>query len=107
MANNVGPYFEARWKSLAEHPIVGEARVKNMIAALELVKHKGSKERLAPNTAASIVCRNQAIKEGLLVRAVGDAMVCAPPIICTKQEVDTIIERMIRTLDYTAAPLRH
>ncbi|MBJ7556853.1 aminotransferase [Marinomonas spartinae] len=102
MAKDVGPYFEQRWKSLEAHPIVGEARAKNMVAALELVKHKGSKERLAPNAAATIVCRNQAIKEGLLVRAVGDAIVCAPPIVCSKQDVDIIIERMFRALDYTA-----
>lgn len=103
MSQDVGPYFEKRWKSLADHPIVGEARAKNMIAAIELVKNKETKERLAPDSAGGMACRNQAIKEGLLVRAVGDAMVCAPPIICNKQEVDSIIERMTRALDFTAS----
>ncbi len=103
MAADVGPYMEQRWKSLAEHPVVGEARGKNMIAALELVKNKESHERLAPDNEAALFCRDTAIANGLMVRAVGDSMVCAPPIICSRDEVDLIIARITSALDATAA----
>ena len=102
-AVDVGPYMEKRWKDLADHPVVGEARAKNMIAALELVKNKVSRERLAPENEAGFFCRDTAIANGLMVRAVGDAIICAPPIICSKEEVDIIIDRLTRALDETAA----
>ncbi len=103
MAADVGPYMEQRWKSLADHPVVGEARAKNMICALELVKDKSSRERPAPNDEAGLFCRDTAIENGLMVRAVGNAMVCAPPIIINREEVDLIITRITKALDATAA----
>ncbi len=103
MAADVGPYMEQRWKSLADHPVVGEARAKNMICALELVKDKASRERPAPNDEAGLFCRDTAIENGLMVRAVGNAMVCAPPIIVNREEVDLIIARITKALDATAA----
>lgn len=102
MTDNIGNYMEQRWKELADHPIVGEARVKGMVAALELVKDKSSHERLAANSEGAIFCRDTAISNGLIVRAVGDTIISAPPIICNKQEIDTLIERLLIGLDATA-----
>lgn len=100
---DIVPHLERRWKALAEHPIVGEARVKGMFGALELVKNKSSRERLAPNGEGTLFCRDTAIANGLMVRAVGDAIISAPPVICSKQEIDVLIERLLFALDTTAA----
>ncbi|MCF7982324.1 MAG: aminotransferase class III-fold pyridoxal phosphate-dependent enzyme [Pseudomonadales bacterium] len=100
---DIVPHLERRWKALAEHPIVGEARVKGMFGALELVKNKSSRERLAPNGEGTLFCRDTAIANGLMVRAVGDAIISAPPVICSKQEIDILIERLLFALDTTAA----
>jgi len=35
--DDIGPYFNQRWASLAEHPLVGEARSIGLMAALEIV----------------------------------------------------------------------
>ncbi len=102
MSQNIGDYMEQKWRELENHPVVGEARVKGMVAALELVKDKSSKERIAADSEATIFCRDRAIKEGLIVRAVGDTIISAPPIICSKEEVDTLIERLLIGLDATA-----
>lgn len=96
------PYFESRWCALAEHPIVGEARAKGMMAALELVADKKTRTRLAPNGEGTLYCRDTAIAGGLMVRAVGDAIISAPPLICSREEVDILMERLTKALDQTA-----
>ncbi len=103
VTTHIGPYFAQRFSSLADHPIVGEVRTKGMLAAVELVSDKSSRERLAPNSEAAAVCREAAIHNGLVVRAVGDAMISAPPLICSEAEIDLIIARLSKALDATAA----
>jgi len=102
LQTNIGDHMERRWRELADHPVVGEARVKGMVASLELVKDKNSRERLAPDAAGTIYCRDVATANGLIVRATDDAIIAAPPIICTKEEIDILIERVLIGLDATA-----
>ncbi len=99
----VAPHFQARLKQLEDHPIVGQVRGQGMFAAVELVRDKGSRERLAPQSAAAIYCRNQANEGGLMVRQTGDAMIMAPPLVCSKEEIDLLAERLTAALDRTAS----
>lgn len=103
VATHIGPYFAHRFNSLADHPIVGEVRVKGMLAAVELVADKSSRQRLAPHSEGALVCRDAAMHNGLVVRAVGDAMISAPPLICSEAEVDLIVARLSKALNATAA----
>jgi putrescine aminotransferase len=98
----IGPYFGARCRELADHPIVGEVRTTGMLAAFELVGDKNSRERLAPDAHGAIFCRDAAVNGGLMIRAVGDSIISAPPLICNKEEVDLLIERLVQALDATA-----
>ena len=100
--SNIADHMGNRWKELENHPVVGQARVKGMVAALELVKDKSSRERLAPDAEGTVFCRDIAIANGLIVRAVDDTIICAPPIICSEQEIDTLIDRLVIGLDATA-----
>ncbi len=102
VANDIGPYLQQRWRELADHPIVGETRGKGMLAALELVRDKHSKARLDENGKAGGICRTFSMESGLVMRAVGDAMVIAPPLIISHKEADLIIQRAGRALDMTA-----
>ncbi len=100
--SNVADHFQRRWTELADHPVVGEARIKGMVAALEIVKDKSTHERLAPEAAGTVFCRDVAIANGLVVRAVADTIICAPPIICNTEEIDTLVDRLLIGLDATA-----
>jgi putrescine aminotransferase len=73
-----------------------------MFGSLELVRNKETRERLAPDQASGGVCRDLAIENGLVMRAVGDSMIISPPLICTDTEIDTLIERATLALDLTA-----
>jgi len=97
------PYFAERLRSLADHPVVGETRSLGMLGAVELVRDKHSRERLAPDNAGAVYCRDQANAAGLMVRQTGNAMITAPPLICSKSEIDTLVTRMAVALDRTAA----
>jgi putrescine aminotransferase len=73
-----------------------------MLAAFELVGDKNSRERLAPDAHGAIFCRDAAVNGGLMIRAVGDSIISAPPLICNKEEIDILFERLVQALDATA-----
>lgn len=101
-ATKLAPYFQERLQTLQDHPIVGEVRGVGMLGAVELVKDKHSRERLAPAAAAAIYCRDQANAGGLMVRQTGDAMITAPPLVCSRKEIDSLVDMLGKALDQTA-----
>lgn len=103
VASDTARYWTDRWQSLGDHPIVGEARARGMLGALELVRRKPGRERLDAGSRAAVYCRNTAIANGLMVRQVEDAIISAPPLIVSHAEIDTLIERLAIALDRTAA----
>ena len=100
--NEIAPHFQARLRELADHRIVGEVRGRGMFAAVELVRDKSSRERLAPEAAGAVFCRNTANAGGLMVRQTGDAMITAPPLVCNREEIDSLVDMLAEALDKTA-----
>ena len=105
VATDVGPYFKSRLDELATHPLVGEVRAIGLIAGLELVKDKATRTRFAPLGEVGTICRDFCFKEGLIMRAVGDTLITAPPLVITRAEIDELVKRARRCLDLTAATL--
>jgi putrescine aminotransferase len=101
-ASDLAPHFAMRVKELESHALVGQVRVLGMFAAAELVRDKSSRERLAPDSAGAVYCRDRAIEDGLMVRQTGDAMIMAPPFVTTPAEIDTLFEKLTTALDKTA-----
>ena len=99
--NDIGPYFQAGWKKLGEHPLVGEARVVGLMGALELVRDKATLERFEEKRGAGTICRDLFVNNGLVMRAVGDTMVAAPPLVISHEEVDELVETAWKCLDLT------
>ena len=69
---------------------------------IELVRDKSSRERLAPESAAAVFCRDTAITQGLMVRQTGDAMIMAPPFVTERSEIDFLVDQLAIALDKTA-----
>ncbi len=97
------PYFNKLWQTLADHPIVGEARAKGLVAAIEICKDKSKRERFDIDPSAGSLCRDFAIKNGIVMRAVGDTMIVAPPLIISIEQIDELISKVGDTLDETLA----
>ncbi|MFC5694830.1 aspartate aminotransferase family protein [Pseudomonas sp. GCM10022186] len=98
------PYLQQRWQELADHPLVGEARGVGMVAALELVKNKQTRERFAGGI--GMLCREHCFRNGLIMRAVGDTMIISPPLVISKDEVDELVTKARKCLDLTAAEVK-
>ena len=104
--DDIGPYLQARWQTLGEHPLVGETRMIGLMGALEIVSDKASLERYPEKRGAGTICRDHLIENGLVMRAVGDSIVCAPPFILSREEADELIETAWRCLDLTQQTLQ-
>lgn len=104
---DVGPYLAQAYAQLAEHPLVGEAQTCGLMGALLLVKDKaGRGTAFAPELEIGMVCRGHCFREGLIMRAVGDRMIIAPPLIITRAQIDEMVALIRRCLDLTLADVR-
>ena len=97
----LAPHFATALPGLVDPPIVGQVRSKGILAAVELVRDKGSRERLAPESGAAVYCRDRAIESGLMVRQTGDAMIMAPPFVTERSELDFLVDQLAAALDRT------
>jgi putrescine aminotransferase len=104
--DDIGPYMQAKWRALGAHPLVGEAVMEGLIGALQLTPDKASRAKWEKEGGAGLVCRNHSFENGLVMRAVGDRMVIAPPLTITRAEVDELVAIAAKTLDDTAATLK-
>ncbi|EMV7746839.1 putrescine--pyruvate aminotransferase [Pseudomonas aeruginosa] len=96
------PYLQKRWQELADHPLVGEARGVGMVAALELVKNKKTRERFT-DKGVGMLGREHCFRNGLIMRAVGDTMIISPPLVIDPSQIDELITLARKCLDQTAA----
>jgi putrescine---pyruvate transaminase len=94
------PYLQKRLRELEDHPLVGEIRGLGMLGAIELVKNKHTRERFE-HKGVGMICRNHCFNNGLIMRAVGETMVIAPPLVISKSEIDELIAKARLCLDLT------
>ena len=104
---DTGPYLQKRWRELAEHPLVGEARGVGFIGALELVADKATRRFFPGRGDVGLICRDHCFSNGLVMRAVRDTMVMAPPLVMERAQIDELIEKAWRCLDLTARDLKN
>jgi putrescine aminotransferase len=99
--DDIGPYLQQRWTSLADHPLVGEARIVGLIGALELVRDKKTRQAFTDPGEVGTLCRDLCISNGLVMRAVRDTMIIAPPLVITHAQVDELLFKARKALDMT------
>jgi putrescine aminotransferase len=99
--NDIGPYLQKGWHSLADHPLVGETRMVGLMGALELVKVKEPMQRYEEKLGAGAICRDFLVESGLVMRPVGDTMILAPPFVLSHAEADELIDKARMCLDLT------
>ncbi len=94
------PYLQKRLRELNDHPLVGEVRGLGMLGAIELVKDKTTRARYE-GKGVGMICRQFCFDNGLIMRAVGDTMIIAPPLVITREEIDELVEKARKCLDLT------
>ena len=103
--HDTGPYLAERWKTLGEHPLVGEVRIAGMVGALELVPNKAERKFFADRGKVGGLCRNIALNNGLILRATYDSMLLSPPLVISRSEIDELFEKAWKSLNDTAKAL--
>ena len=88
----IAPKFQERVNKLGTFEFVGEARGIGLIAALEIVKNKGTKENFDPYGKVGKQIAEICQKNGLIVRAIGDVIAICPPLIITEEQVDEMFD---------------
>ncbi|HET6628755.1 MAG TPA: aspartate aminotransferase family protein, partial [Woeseiaceae bacterium] len=86
-------------------PLVGETRMVGLMGALELVASKAPLERFDKARGAGTICRDFLVQNGLVMRAVGDTIVVAPPLVLTTAQADELVEKAWKCLDLTQQAL--
>lgn len=96
------PYLAAQWNTLADHPLVGEARTLGMLGTLALTADKSTRAAFeGEQGAVGLMCREHCFANGLIMRAVGDRMIISPPLVITNAEIDALVARARKALDLT------
>jgi 4-aminobutyrate--pyruvate transaminase len=100
-ARVAGDYLQACLERFSDHPLVGEVRGMGLIAALELVANKESKQPFDDNSVGAY-CQQACEDNGLIVRALGgNGIALCPPLIITAAQIDELVEKLGRALDAT------
>jgi len=105
VAEDTGPYLKQRFATLADHPLVGYVDSCGFVAGLNLVRSKGKTVHdnvpFDPALAVGMVCRGYMFNNGMIMRAVGDRMIIAPPLVMTRAQIDEMVALIRACLDMT------
>ena len=103
---SIGPYFQRRLReTFAGHPLVGEVRGLGMLGAIELVENKAERRFFPRERNVGTICRDYCFNNGLVMRAIRDTMVLAPPLVITESEIETLLAKAKRCIGLTAKTL--
>ncbi|MGB7817040.1 MAG: aspartate aminotransferase family protein [Methylotenera sp.] len=104
--NKTGPYLAEKYAELAKHPLVGGAETCGLVAGFVLMKDKQNHIGFDESLAVGMICRGHCFANGLIMRAVGDRMIIAPPLVITKAQIDEMIALIYKCLDATLLDLK-
>ena len=108
--NETGPYLKKKFGELNDHPLVSIAETCGFAAGLNLVKQKGATLHECVGFDSSLevgmICRGHMFGNGMIMRAVGDRMIIAPPLVTTIAEIDEMVALIRSCLDKTLVDLQ-
>ncbi len=106
VATDIAPYLSKLFNELANHPLVGLTETCGMMAGLVLMQDKNTQSLFDAEHAVGMICRGHCFANGVIMRAVGDRMIIAPPLVITHDEIDKMISLIRLSLDNTLAEIR-
>jgi len=102
----LAPQFQQRLQALGQHPLVGQARGVGLIGALEIVQDKAARRPFDAAAGVAAAIQAAALEQGLIVRAIRDAVAVCPPLIITTAQVDELFDKFSRALDVSLQQAR-
>ncbi len=96
-----GPYLATKFAELAKHPLVGGAETCGLMAGFVLMKDKANHVMFEEELGVGMMCRAHCFANGIIMRAVGDRMIIAPPLVITTAQIDEMMLIIYQCLDAT------
>jgi adenosylmethionine-8-amino-7-oxononanoate aminotransferase len=89
----VGSYMQEGLRTLLKHAIVGDVRGVGLVAGIEYVRDKATREWFPLSEGVAAKVRDEAFRRGVFVRLLGGGHVhaVAPPFIISEKQIDTIV----------------
>ena len=104
-AGENGAYFLEKLHGFADHPLMGEIRGVGLIAAIELVEDKETKSVSGtPGTLGNLMNKTL-LENGVITRNMLDTCAFCPPLIITRNEIDTLVSAIGKSLDEVQAQI--
>lgn len=75
-----------------QHPHVAEVRQTGMVLAIEMIKNKSTKEPYPWQERRGLKVYQHALKQGALLRPLGNVVYFMPPYIITKEQIQTLAD---------------
>jgi len=97
----VAPLLQAGLRRYAGHPLVGEVRGIGLMGGLELVKDRAAKTPFPPELNVGLFIERRCQEHGAILRALGDTLTAAPPLIIEPPEIEQILRIIGLALDET------
>lgn len=101
--DDIGPYLAQKFTEIGAHPLVGVAETCGFVGGMVLVKNKSTNARFSDTQNIGMLCRGHCFSNGLIMRAVGDRMIIAPPLTMTHAQIDEMVDLIVKCLDLTYA----
>ena len=103
----LGAHFGRRFAELDDHPLVASAEACGFVAGLILVKDKKTKALFDESANVGMICRTHCFDNGVIMRAVGDRMIIAPPLVMTIGQIDEMVNLIRLALDLTHKDIKN
>ena len=98
--NKAAHCFSYHLRMMLKHPLVGDARARGLLGALELVADKETKQQFDPSLQLSERLGRVAYDNGIIFRAFADNILGFAPALCfTESNFDFLFERLNKTLN--------
>ena len=94
----LAPQFQAGLRAYASRRFVAEVRGVGLIGAIELAADPAKRVPFDPAMKAGARVAELALEQGLIVRAMGDAIAFCPPLITTAEQVTELFVRFERAM---------
>lgn len=96
---DVGPYFQARLRELEDLPIVTEVRGMGLMGGVECAAEGDPRETLETDHAIGARIDAHCQRMGLIVRPIVNLCVMSPPLIITREQIDTLADILRRGVE--------
>ncbi len=98
-ANGVADYFHNKLRKLQQFDFIGDIRFRGFIGAVDIVKSRKAGQLFDANRNIGFEIYQESLKDGLVLRPLGDVIYWWLPLIVTKEDIDVIIDKSIAVIE--------